>query len=173
MRALKRVVAVGALTVPLMLGCAGLASAHGDIDANYGKGFFTANEDAAALAAVESHVGHDGVSHASFWIIAEDEGVTGSFTGAGATFNDEDVAPAAAPAAEAAAPAAEAPAAVPATEVAPAAVPAAEVAPAAVPATEVAPAAVPAAEVAPAAAAPAAEAPAAAAPAAAAPAAEA
>ncbi|MFD5438511.1 hypothetical protein ACFWJ4_40985, partial [Kitasatospora sp. NPDC127067] len=131
MRALKRVVAVGALTVPLVLGCAGLASAHEGIDANYGKGFFTANEDAAALAAVESHVGHDGVSHASFWIIAEDEGVTGSFTGAGATFNDEDVAPAAAPAAEAAAPAAA-----PATEVAPAAVPATEVAPAAVPATE-------------------------------------
>ncbi|MFF2547694.1 hypothetical protein ACFVUY_34740, partial [Kitasatospora sp. NPDC058063] len=117
MRALKRVVAVGALTVPLVLGCAGLASAHEGIDANYGKGFFTANEDAAALAAVESHVGEDGVSHASFWIIADDEGVTGSFTGAGATFNDEDVAPAAAPAAA------------PATEVAPAAAPAAEVAP--------------------------------------------
>ncbi|MFJ6379034.1 hypothetical protein ACIQI7_03335 [Kitasatospora sp. NPDC092039] len=86
MRALKRVVAVGALTVPLVLGCAGLASAAEGIDANYGKGYFTANENGAGLAAVESHVGPDGVSHADFWIWADDNGVSGSFTGSGATF---------------------------------------------------------------------------------------
>ncbi|GAA2985771.1 hypothetical protein [Kitasatospora sp. NPDC006786] len=88
MRALKRVLAVSALTVPLVIGAAGLASAHGSIDANYGKGFFTANENGAGLAAVESHVGPDGVEHADFWIWADDNGVTGSFTGSGATAHE-------------------------------------------------------------------------------------
>ncbi|MET8545842.1 hypothetical protein ABZW03_35180 [Kitasatospora sp. NPDC004799] len=98
MRALKRVVAVGALTVPLVLGCSGLASAEG-INADYVKGYFTANEDGAGLAGLESHVGPDGVSHADFWIWADDSGVSGSFTGSGATFVGPDAAPAAAPAA--------------------------------------------------------------------------
>ncbi|MEV7185257.1 hypothetical protein [Kitasatospora sp. NPDC093102] len=85
MRALKRVVAVGALTVPLVIGCAGLASATEGIDANFGKGFFVANQNGAGVAAVESHVGPDGISHADFWIWADDNGVSGSFTGAGAS----------------------------------------------------------------------------------------
>ncbi|SOB78623.1 MULTISPECIES: hypothetical protein [unclassified Streptomyces] len=88
MRALKRVLAVSALTVPLVIGCAGLASAQEGLDANFGKGYFTANQNGAGVAAVESHVGPDGISHADFWILADDNGVTGSFTGSGATWNN-------------------------------------------------------------------------------------
>ncbi|WP_224284104.1 hypothetical protein [Streptomyces sp. LS1784] len=93
MRALKRAVAVGALAVPLVVGCAGLASATEGIDANFGKGFFVANRNGAGVAAVESHVGPDGISHAGSWIRADDNGVSGSFAGSGAGTPQADRAP--------------------------------------------------------------------------------
>ncbi|MFJ6620418.1 hypothetical protein ACIQOW_22965 [Kitasatospora sp. NPDC091335] len=89
MRALKRVVAVGALTVPLVIGCAGLASAQEGLDASFGKGQFIANENGAGVASTQSSVSPDGVSHADFWIWADDTGVYGSFTGSGATWQSE------------------------------------------------------------------------------------
>ncbi|MEU1283903.1 hypothetical protein [Kitasatospora sp. NPDC005856] len=88
MRALKRVLAVSALTVPLVIGCAGLASATEGLDASWGQGFFTANQHGAGVGANESSVSSDGVSHANFWIWSDDDGVTGSFTGSGATWNN-------------------------------------------------------------------------------------
>ncbi|MFJ6774790.1 hypothetical protein ACIQOV_28175 [Kitasatospora sp. NPDC091257] len=87
MRALKRVLAVGSLAVPLVLGCAGLASAHDGLDASWGKGQFIANQSGAGVAGSESSVGPDGVSHIDFWIWADDNGVSGSFTGSSATWN--------------------------------------------------------------------------------------
>ncbi|MFJ9691837.1 hypothetical protein [Kitasatospora sp. NPDC101183] len=84
MRTVRRVLAVSALTVPLVIGCAGLASAHEGIEANFGKGYFTVGPNGAGVAGVESHVGPDGVSHADFWIWADDNGTSGSFTGSGA-----------------------------------------------------------------------------------------
>ncbi|MFF4925946.1 hypothetical protein DR950_31785 [Kitasatospora xanthocidica] len=85
MRVLKRVLAVSALTVPLVIGAAGLASAHGGVDAAWGQGFFTAGPDGAGVAGAESSVSPEGVSHADFGIWSDDEGVTGGFTGSGAT----------------------------------------------------------------------------------------
>ncbi|MFE4519790.1 hypothetical protein ACFRAR_38065 [Kitasatospora sp. NPDC056651] len=87
MRALKRVVAVGALTVPLVIGCAGLASAAAPegLDANFGQGQFIVNENGAGFQVADSHVGSDGVSHTGYWIWADDTGVYGAYTGAGAT----------------------------------------------------------------------------------------
>ncbi|KDN80914.1 hypothetical protein [Kitasatospora cheerisanensis] len=89
MRAVKRVLAVGALAVPLVLGCAGLASAQEGLDANFGKGQFVANEDGAGVAGTQSSVSPDGVSHSDFWVWADETGVRGSFTGAGATWSGE------------------------------------------------------------------------------------
>ncbi|MFD8755119.1 hypothetical protein ACFV0O_29705 [Kitasatospora sp. NPDC059577] len=88
MRAFKRVVALAALTTPLVIGCAGLASAQEGLDAAWGKGAFVANQNGAGVAAAESSVSPDGVPHADFWIRADDNGVSGSFTGAGATWNN-------------------------------------------------------------------------------------
>ncbi|MFJ5926980.1 hypothetical protein ACIQF6_30760 [Kitasatospora sp. NPDC092948] len=85
MRALKRVLAVGALTAPLVIGCAGLASAD-DFDAHFGKTQFVANESGAGLAEKCSYVDEHGVEHHDFWIWADDNGVSGSFTEAGAHF---------------------------------------------------------------------------------------
>ncbi|MFJ6621593.1 hypothetical protein ACIQOW_28975 [Kitasatospora sp. NPDC091335] len=89
MRALKRVLAVGALTVPLVIGCAGLASATEGLDASFGQGFFVANQNGAGAAAVESSVSPEGVSHADFFVWADDSGVVGGFTGSGATWHNE------------------------------------------------------------------------------------
>ncbi|MFJ9457745.1 hypothetical protein ACIRST_22005 [Kitasatospora sp. NPDC101447] len=89
MRAFKRVLAVGALTAPLVIGCAGLASATEGLSADFGKGGFMANQNGAGVAAVESAVSPDGVSHAGFWILADDNGVSGSFAGSGATWSND------------------------------------------------------------------------------------
>ncbi|MER6304233.1 hypothetical protein ABT247_32460 [Kitasatospora sp. NPDC001539] len=88
MRALKRVLAVSALTAPLVIGCAGLASAQEGLDADWGKGQFVANQNGAGVAGAESHVGSDGISHADFWLWADDNGVSGSFAGSGASWNN-------------------------------------------------------------------------------------
>ncbi|WP_316520386.1 hypothetical protein [Kitasatospora brasiliensis] len=89
MRALKHVLAVGALTVPLVIGCAGLASATEGLDASFGKGQFVVNENGAGVAGTESSVSSDGISHADYWMWVDETGVYGSFTGAGATWNNE------------------------------------------------------------------------------------
>ncbi|MEU3573597.1 hypothetical protein AB0E96_35030 [Kitasatospora sp. NPDC036755] len=89
MRSFQRVLAVAALTTPLVIGCAGLASAQEGLDASFGKGQFIANENGAGVASTQSSVSPDGLSHADFWIWADDTGVYGSFTGAGATWNQE------------------------------------------------------------------------------------
>ncbi|MFI2611676.1 hypothetical protein [Kitasatospora sp. NPDC018619] len=88
MRAVKRVLAVAALTTPLVIGCAGLASASEGLDANYGKGAFVVNENLAAAGALESSVSSDGVSHAEFWVLSDDTGTYGSFVGSGATWQN-------------------------------------------------------------------------------------
>ncbi|MFE6499560.1 hypothetical protein [Kitasatospora sp. NPDC057738] len=88
MRALKRVLAVSALTVPLVIGAAGLASAQEGLDASWGSGQFIVNQNGAGVAAAESSVSPEGVSHADFWIWADDTGVSGSFTGSGATWQE-------------------------------------------------------------------------------------
>ncbi|MFF4925947.1 hypothetical protein ACFY4B_35695 [Kitasatospora sp. NPDC001261] len=87
MRALKRVLAASALTVPLVIGAAGLASAQEGLDASWGKGQFIANENGAGIAGAESSVSPEGVSHADFWVWSDDTGVSGAFTGSGATWN--------------------------------------------------------------------------------------
>ncbi|MGW7449468.1 hypothetical protein [Kitasatospora sp. NPDC054795] len=87
MRALKRVLAVGSLAVPLVIGCAGLASAHDGLDAGWGKGRFIANQNGAGVVGSESSVALDGVSHIDFRIWADDNGVSGSFAGSSATWN--------------------------------------------------------------------------------------
>ncbi|MEU3567544.1 hypothetical protein AB0E96_03800 [Kitasatospora sp. NPDC036755] len=89
MRAVKRVLAVAALTTPLVIGCAGLASATEGLDASFGQGFFTANQNGAGFGANQSSVSPDGLSHATAWTYADDTGVTGSFTGSGATWSAE------------------------------------------------------------------------------------
>ncbi|MFD8597561.1 hypothetical protein ACFV1L_21420 [Kitasatospora sp. NPDC059646] len=89
MRALKRVLAVGALAAPLMIGCAGLAAAQEGLNADWGQGRFVANENGAGVAGASSSVAPDGVAHTDFWIWADDTGVAGSFTGSGATWNGE------------------------------------------------------------------------------------
>ncbi|MEV7188149.1 hypothetical protein [Kitasatospora sp. NPDC093102] len=86
MRAVKRVLAVGAITAPLVIGCAGLASAQEGLDASFGQGYFTANQNGAGFGANQSSVSPDGLSHATAWTYADNEGVTGGFTGAGATW---------------------------------------------------------------------------------------
>ncbi|MFE4393572.1 MULTISPECIES: hypothetical protein [Streptomycetaceae] len=87
MRTLKRVLAVSALTVPLVIGAAGLASAQEGLDASWGQGQFIANQNGAGVAGAESSVSPDGVSHADFWVWSDDTGVSGAFTGSGATWN--------------------------------------------------------------------------------------
>ncbi|MFF0294566.1 hypothetical protein ACFYS8_35300 [Kitasatospora sp. NPDC004615] len=90
MRALKRVLAIGALTAPLVIGCAGLASAHeGPHEgpgAHWSKSQFIANEEGAGFAEAFSFVGPDGVEHGKRWIWADDHGVSGSFIESGAHF---------------------------------------------------------------------------------------
>ncbi|MFD8483925.1 hypothetical protein [Kitasatospora sp. NPDC059673] len=92
MRSLKRVLAAGAIAVPLVIGCAGLASAHEGHEehegpsAHWGQSQFVANEEGAGLAESFSVVGPDGVEHGTRWIWAGDDGVFGSFTEAGAHF---------------------------------------------------------------------------------------
>ncbi|MFJ6777395.1 hypothetical protein ACIQOV_41665 [Kitasatospora sp. NPDC091257] len=86
MRALKRVLAVSALTVPLVIGAAGLASAQEGLDATWGSGQFIVNQHGAGVADANSVVNSDGVQHTDFWIWADDSGVSGAFTGSGATW---------------------------------------------------------------------------------------
>ncbi|MER7845073.1 hypothetical protein ABTZ03_14150 [Kitasatospora sp. NPDC096077] len=88
MRTLQRVLAVGALAAPLVLGCAGLASAQEGLEANYGTGQFVANENGAGIADANSAVTSDGAQHTNYWIWADDSGVSGAFTGAGATWQN-------------------------------------------------------------------------------------
>ncbi|KIQ66177.1 hypothetical protein TR51_00295 [Kitasatospora griseola] len=85
MRAVKRVLALGALTAPLVIGCAGLASAD-DFDAHFDKSQFIANESGAGFANTGSFVDENGVEHHAFWIWADDNGVSGSFLDSGAHF---------------------------------------------------------------------------------------
>jgi len=89
MRAFKRAVAAVALTVPVLIGGAGLAAAQEGLDANYGKGQFVANQHGAGVADTNSVVTADGVQHTDFWIWADDNGVSGSFNGSGATWSDK------------------------------------------------------------------------------------
>ncbi|MGW3183659.1 hypothetical protein ACWDD9_30735 [Kitasatospora sp. NPDC001119] len=86
MRALKRVLAASALTVPLVIGAAGLASAQEGLDANFGKGQFVVNQNGAGVADTNSTVNSDGLQHTDFWIWSDDTGVSGAFTGSGATW---------------------------------------------------------------------------------------
>ncbi|MFI2611675.1 hypothetical protein [Kitasatospora sp. NPDC018619] len=88
MRAVKRVLAVAALTTPLVIGCAGLASATEGLDANYGQGVFIANQNGAGVADVNSVVNSDGIQHTDFWIWSDDTGASGAFTGSGATWQN-------------------------------------------------------------------------------------
>ncbi|MFJ4187210.1 hypothetical protein [Kitasatospora sp. NPDC089509] len=88
MRTIQRVLAVGALAAPLVLGCAGLASAQEGFDANYGQGQFLADENGAGVAGTQSSVSSDGVQHTDFFVWSDDTGVTGAFTGSGATWQN-------------------------------------------------------------------------------------
>ncbi|MFD7529894.1 MULTISPECIES: hypothetical protein [unclassified Streptomyces] len=88
MRTFTRALAVGTLAVPVLIGCAGLASADEGLDADWGKGQFIANQNGAGVADANSTVSPDGVQHTDFWIWADDSGVSGSFTGSGATWNN-------------------------------------------------------------------------------------
>ncbi|GAB7188419.1 hypothetical protein ATKI12_8250 [Kitasatospora sp. Ki12] len=89
MRAFKRVLTVAALTAPLVMGCAGLASAQEGLSADYGKGAFVANQNGAGVGALESSVSPDGIAHAEFFIWADENGVSGSFVGSGASWNND------------------------------------------------------------------------------------
>ncbi|WP_316520387.1 hypothetical protein [Kitasatospora brasiliensis] len=86
MRSLKRVLAASALAVPLVIGCAGLASAAEGLDANYSAGQFVVNKDGAGVLGTNSVLNSDGVQHAEMLIWADNEGISGAFTGAGATY---------------------------------------------------------------------------------------
>ncbi|MFD8478452.1 hypothetical protein [Kitasatospora sp. NPDC059673] len=92
MRALKRVLAVTALAAPLVIGCAGLASAHEGHEghegpeAHFSQNQFVANEEGAGEAHVFSEVDGDGVEHGVSCVFAGDEGVEGSHTESGADF---------------------------------------------------------------------------------------
>ncbi|MFE4977898.1 hypothetical protein ACFRAR_38070 [Kitasatospora sp. NPDC056651] len=88
MRALKRVLAASAIAVPLVIGCAGLASAQEGLDANFGAGQFVANQNGAGAASANSVLNSDGVQHTDFWIWSDDTGVSGAFTGSGATWQN-------------------------------------------------------------------------------------
>lgn len=88
MRAIKRVLAVGALAAPLVIGCAGLAAADDGVGAHFDHGQFVANEEGAGLADVSSHVSPDCVDHIKGWVFAGDDGVDGSFTESGAHFGE-------------------------------------------------------------------------------------
>ncbi|MFD8479684.1 hypothetical protein [Kitasatospora sp. NPDC059673] len=94
MRALTRTVAALGLAAPVLLGCAGLASAHEDMDEGKGNSpeahflqvDFIADEDAAGIAATGSFVTPNSVEHFSAFALATDEGVTGSATDSGASW---------------------------------------------------------------------------------------
>ncbi|MGW4384893.1 hypothetical protein [Kitasatospora sp. NPDC004531] len=86
MRAIKRVLAVGALTGPLMIGCAGLASADQDPSAHFSQIQFAADANGACFSKVFSVVSPNGVEHGNQVICADSSGVSGFFTEAGASF---------------------------------------------------------------------------------------
>ncbi|MFJ5924024.1 hypothetical protein ACIQF6_15645 [Kitasatospora sp. NPDC092948] len=94
MRALTRTVAALSLAAPVLLGCAGLASAH-DVDDNAGMGGsspeahfatvdFIANATTAGIAGSGSFVSPNSVEHFSGFAVADDSGISGSATDAGA-----------------------------------------------------------------------------------------
>ncbi|MFF0297328.1 hypothetical protein ACFYS8_15780 [Kitasatospora sp. NPDC004615] len=92
MRAIKRVLAIGALAAPLVIGCAGLASAHEGHEghegpeAHFSQSHFVANEEVAGESKVFSEVEPGGVEHGEACVFAGDEGVEGSHTESGAHF---------------------------------------------------------------------------------------
>ncbi|MFI9787070.1 hypothetical protein ACIHEI_26720 [Kitasatospora sp. NPDC051984] len=89
MRAIKRVLAIGALAAPLVIGCAGLASAHEGHEgpeAHFSKSQFVANEEVAGESKVFSEVEPGEVEHGEACVFAGDEGVEGSHTESGAHF---------------------------------------------------------------------------------------
>ncbi|MFE7635981.1 MULTISPECIES: hypothetical protein [unclassified Kitasatospora] len=69
------------------IGTAGIASAQEGLDANFGKGQFVVNQNGAGVADTNSTVNSDGLQHTDFWIWSDDTGVSGAFTGSGATWN--------------------------------------------------------------------------------------
>ncbi|MGW4378734.1 hypothetical protein [Kitasatospora sp. NPDC004531] len=85
MRAIQRVLAVGALAAPLVIGCAGLASAD-EPSAHFVQGAFEASAAGAGEAFVSSQVSEHCVEHMAGAVFAGDEGVAGSLTDSGATF---------------------------------------------------------------------------------------
>ncbi|PJN29279.1 hypothetical protein [Kitasatospora sp. CB02891] len=88
MRAVKRALAVTALAAPLVIGCAGLASAQEGLDANFGEGQFVADQNGSGVADANSAVGADGLQHTDFWIWSDDTGISGAFAGSGATWQN-------------------------------------------------------------------------------------
>ncbi|MFF2014066.1 hypothetical protein ACFVWY_34075 [Streptomyces sp. NPDC058195] len=83
--------ALAALTLATagLLGAAGAASAQEGLDASWGQGQFFVNQNGAGVQGAQSSAAADGVSNAGFWIMADDSGVSGSYNGSGATWNNE------------------------------------------------------------------------------------
>ncbi|MGW4384443.1 hypothetical protein [Kitasatospora sp. NPDC004531] len=86
MRAVQRVLALGALAAPLVIGCAGLASAHEEPSAHYVHGDFVAGPAGAGEDFIGSFVSEHGVEHIAGAVFAGDEGVAGTGTDSGAQF---------------------------------------------------------------------------------------
>ncbi|MER8071154.1 hypothetical protein ABTZ59_22955 [Streptomyces sp. NPDC094034] len=82
MRTFKRSFTVGALTVPLMLGCAGLAAAEDD----YRQGEFTAGLNSDGVSETNAFAGADGIGGADLWTTKNEDG-SYSFTNASATWS--------------------------------------------------------------------------------------
>ncbi|MEV8455369.1 hypothetical protein AB0467_25960 [Streptomyces sp. NPDC052095] len=83
--------ALAALTLATagLIGAAGAACAQDGPDANWGQGQFIVNQTGAGVESAQSSVAPDGVSHAGFWIWSDESGVSGSFNGSGATWNND------------------------------------------------------------------------------------
>jgi len=94
MRALTRTVAAIGLAAPVLLGCAGLASAHDDggmgggssPEAHFATVDFIANATTAGIAGSGSFVTPNSVEHFSGFAVADDSGISGSATDAGANW---------------------------------------------------------------------------------------
>ncbi|MFD8599800.1 hypothetical protein ACFV1L_32820 [Kitasatospora sp. NPDC059646] len=89
MRALHRTVAALALTAPVLLGCAGLASAQEGLNADYGHGQFYVGEQGAGVMDTNSVVSPDGPQFSNFWVFAGPDSISGEFIGSGATYSAE------------------------------------------------------------------------------------
>ncbi|GAB2891963.1 hypothetical protein [Streptomyces mayteni] len=83
---IRTTIAALALAAAGLLGAAGTATAQEGFDAGFGQGQFVVNENGAGVAGTESSASSDGVQHTDFWIWSDDTGVSGSFTGSGATW---------------------------------------------------------------------------------------